>query len=204
MKAKHNPIQIALLSVLGGAGYLTWVLQLLMLVALYFQQLQDSSMGKVVFPAPDESTINRHESTVESSFTLPTSGLFTVFAVFVGLAFIGWAVYLVTMRYIPAVNKTANKVVHVAAEQTVAQTARISHKKLPVRKQRLITARVVWWLKLSISLLPMAIVLLVSASSLVSKQVATLIMAILSLCAVLCFATQAALAKLWRLSTVVE
>lgn len=140
------------------------------------------------------------EPTVSPGITLPSSGLFTFIAMLAGLVFIAWAVYLVTLRYIPAINKTANKVVQVAAEQSVAQTARITHKKLPVRKKRLLTARMVWWFRFLFSLVPLVVVVLAPASPLVSKQVMTFIMAVLSLWAVLCFGVQILLAKLWRLS----
>lgn len=183
---------------------MTWVLQLLLLAALYFQQFQGSSVGKVVFPQVDESVIAARESSVGPGMTLPTSGLFTFFAVLAGLAFVAWAVYLVTLRYIPAINKTANKVVQIAAEQSVVQTARITHKKLPVRKQRLLTARIVWWLKFTISLVPLVVVMIAPASPFISKQATTFIVAVLSLWAVLCFGAQTVLAKFWRLSDVTK
>ena len=115
-----------------------------------------------------------------------------------GVVLVGVVIYVVTMRYIPAVNRAATKVVHKTAEQTVKQVERVGHKKLPVRKRRMLTDRIVWWVKLCISIVPLAIVLFVVGTPLISKQAAVLTMGLLSLWAVLCFAAQAAGAHIWR------
>lgn len=200
MKAKNNTVQKALLTALGGAGYLAWVVQLLVLVALYFQSFKDSSVGQVVFPVPSNDTPPPKPAMLPD-VTLPTSGPFLIVMVVLGLVFVAFAAYLVFVRYIPAVNKTAITVVHKVAEQAVVQTERHSKTKLPVRKRRILSARIVWWLKVGISLLPLIVVLLIAGSPLISKQSAVFIMAVLSLWAILCFVTQATLARFWRIST---
>ena len=102
------------------------------------------------------------------------------------------------MRYIPAVTKTATKVVHEAAEQTIKHVERTGHKKIPVRKRNALTARLVWWIKVGTSVTPLVIVLLVGGNPLISKQAAVAIIGALSLWAVLCFTTQIVLARLWQ------
>lgn len=195
---KDRAIQIAILKILGGTGYMAWVLQLLLLVALYFERFYHSGAGQTLFPTSDNGTNLPPESVTTPSITLPTSGFFTILMVVLGVALVGVVIYVVTMRYVPAINKTATKVVHEAAEQTVRQVERTGRKKLPVRKRRALTARVAWWIKLCVSIVPLGIVLLVVGTPLVSKQVAVLSMGLLSLWAVLCFTAQAAGARIWR------
>jgi len=198
MKTANHPARKVILNVIGGAGYLAWVLQLLLLVALYFERLYHSSVGKVIFPTSTDGTNLPPEPVSTPAITLPTSGPFMGLMFALGIALIGIVTYVVTMRYIPAVNKTATKVVHEAAEQTVKQVERTGHKKIPLRKRRLLTARLIWWIKVGISVAPLVIVLLVGGTPLIPKQAAVTSVGALSLWAVLCFTTQIVLARLWQ------
>lgn len=198
MMKKEQIVQTTILKVLGGAGYMAWVLQFLLLVMLYFEQFYRSSAGKVLFPASNNGTNQPPEPITVPSIMLPTSGPFVVLMLLLSVALIVGVIYVVAMRYVPAVNKAATKVVYEAAEQTVRQVERVGHKKLPTRQRRTLTTRVVWWLKLCVSIVPLAIVLLVVGTPLVSRQAAILLMGLLSLWAVLCFTIQTALAHIWR------
>ncbi len=183
---------------------MAWVMQLLLLVALYFQSFKDSSVGRVVFPMPSNDVIPPAEPKIIPDITLPTSGPILVIFAALGVAFVLFTVYLVIMRYIPAVNETAEKVVHEVTKHAVEQTERHHKKKIPVRKRRALSARITWWLKIGISLLPLFIVLVITGSTLISRQAAVLLMALLSLWAILCFATEATLARLWHATPSVD
>lgn len=200
MKAKTKPVQTLFLKALSGAGYLTWALQLLLLFAVYFQSVKETSIGKVVFPEINNVRVPINEPAVNTGITMPTSGPFTVIFAVVGIIFVLFAIYLVVMRYIPAVNKTAEKVVVEVAKKAVQQTERHNKKKIPVRKRRILSARISWWLKITISLVPLVFVLLIEGSPLIPKQIALLIMSTLSLWAILCFAAHAMLAMHFRSS----
>jgi len=198
MKTTSNSAHRITLKLIGGAGYLTWALQLLVLLALYFERFYHSNVGRVIFPTASNSGGEQPDPVATPSIALPTSGIFTWIVLFLGLALIGLVVYIVTMLYIPAINKTAKKAVKDIADHTVDQIERAGRKKLTKRKRRSMSARIVWWLKLIISITPLAIVLFVEGTPLISKEAALLVTGALGLWAVICFTAQKALAHVWR------
>lgn len=204
MKTTRHAIKNALPKLFGSAGYVAWVLQFLVLIALYFERFHASSVGKVIFPAPDDAVTNAPDPVTGYAISLPSSGLFTALMLAIGVAFICLVIYVIVMRYIPTVNRNASKAVHVTAEQTIKQVERVSHKKFPTRKRRMLTVRVIWWLKLGISIMPLIVVLFVVGTPLIAKEVAVMIVGALSLWANVCFTVQAVLVHAWRKNAQVD
>lgn len=197
MTINAHAVQVGFIKLFGGAGYVLWALQFLLLVALYFDRFRNSPAGKVVFPSLDENMLPP-EPTAISAVSVPGSGIVAVLVFMLGLAFIGLVVYLIAARYVPAVSKAGSSAVYRAAEQTVTQTERLTQKKLSRRKQQLLTGKVARWLKLVVSVIPLLIVLNVAATPLVDEKLALLLMSMLSLATVVSFSMQAALQHIWR------
>jgi Ca2+/Na+ antiporter len=100
---------------------------------------------------------------------------------------VAFVIYLIVRLYVPTVNKTADAVVAATAKQALKQLEQVTHKRMsPVKRYRF-THRVIIWLKIGVSVMPVVIVLCVTTTSLISRDLAIGSMSVLSLWAVVCF-----------------
>jgi hypothetical protein len=187
---------------LGGAAYLTWVLQWLWVCLLYMEQFFQTPVGKLIKPdaAPAQSIAPSTPFT--GGFELPMPVLVAL-AVIGGVALITAAMYAIFKAYIPDVQRVARTAIQKTA--TVSTKQAIKHHVVPPKKQRTVTARVAFWLKIAVSLLPLAVVFAAQASTpFISREVAkagALILAILAFFFVL---LQHGLMRHWRINEITE
>lgn len=187
MNSKHSEGKKGWGRFFDAAGYLAWVVQLLLLVLLYFQGLKESSIGRMVFPTYVPGPTNASELTDTQSVSLSPSVLLAVITVLAVLGMVICIIYVTVRYYVPTVNKTADKVVETTAKQALKQVERVRHKQLSPVKRKIFTRRIAFWTKISVSLVPFVITLLVMGSPLIPRDYAVMTMAGISLWAVVCF-----------------
>ncbi len=208
MSKKAKRWQQVLVSIIGGVGYLTWLVLLLVLVGVYFRDVQQSSVGKMVLPTYVPASTAPVDPELQTGEAGEPLALSPIIAVVLILGLVSLMAYVLFMRYIPAASRSAEKVVEKTAEVAVGQIERHHKKKLPKRKHIQLTEQVRWVVKLVISLVPAALITLWPASVLhehilpdgsTDPMSYVIKLTIFFLCtwAVICFCTQTALMRLW-------
>jgi len=193
-KKVHNSI----LKILGGTGYFTVFMEWFWLLALYLPGFFDSELGKTIFPKNVPIEEPRPVTTVAAQ---EPSILLLIGTILLAAVIIGAVFYVVFAKYIPAAAKVTNKVVHVAAERAVPVVAHKPIEKIPARKRKLLTERLLFWVKMSSALTPLAIVFVMRMNrGSVEAQVVILGFSFLSTAALICFLCQTLLARKWRMN----
>jgi len=167
---------------LGGTVYFFWLLQLLWIALLYIQTFFHSPIGKLI--KPDAVSIEVSEQSVTSNgFSVPEPVLVGI-AAFGGVALIVIAIYVVFRSYIPSAQHIARVSVQKVAEVSADQVVR--HHVAPEKKRSIVTARLLFWIKMCISLLPVALVYgLRDSTEYVPRGVAEIVTTVIALGAVL-------------------
>ncbi|QQS69282.1 hypothetical protein IPP75_05185 [Candidatus Saccharibacteria bacterium] len=192
-KKVHNSI----LKILGGTGYFTVFMEWFWLLALYLPGFFDSELGKTIFPKNVPVEELRPVTTVAAQ---EPSILLLIGTILLAAVIIGAVFYVVFAKYIPAAAKVTNKVVHVAAERAVPVVAHKPVEKIPARKRKLLTERVLFWVKMILALTPLGIVFIARINqNNVETQIIILGFAFLSVAALMCFVCQTWLLRRWRI-----
>ena len=193
-KKVHNSI----LKILGGTGYFTVFMEWFWMVALYLPAFFESDAGKTIFP---KSEIQSEPFVATPVSPAEPSMLLTVLAIIAAVTVVILVIYVVLAKYIPTAAKVTTKVVHVAAEKAVPVVAHKPLEKIPARKRKLLTERVLFWAKLLAALVPLVIVVVTRISQkTVEAQIVILGFAFLAAAAFICFLFQTWLARKWRMS----
>ncbi len=151
MAVRRTKFHQLTLRALGGVGYFTLFMEWFWLVALYLPAMFESELGKTIFPAgevPEPQPVPSPTASVEPS------ALLVVLTVVLAVCLLAAVTYIIFMKYIPAAAKVSNKAVHIAAEKTVPLVAHRQAHKISAKKQRLLTARMVFWLKIIFTTVP--------------------------------------------------
>jgi FtsH-binding integral membrane protein len=151
-QARYRSFTVRLLA---RAGYFTVFVEWFLLLALYVPRFFESELGKAVFPTTKPQPVQPQpvEVTVYEPSVVATA-MFTV----VALGVVALVVYVVFMRYVPAATKTAATVAQVATEKAVPVVARKPLERIPPRRRKALTARVLFWVKMALTVAPLALV----------------------------------------------
>ena len=200
MKQK-NKVHSSILKILGGTGYFTVFMEWFWLLALYLPGFFDSELGKTIFPknVPIEEPRPVTIVAAQEPSMLLLIGTILLAAVVIVAVF-----YVVFAKYIPAAAKVTNKVVHVATERVVPVVAHKPVEKIPVRKRKLLTQRVAFWVKLLSALTPLLVVFATrSKQQEIESQLLLLGVAILTALATISFVLQTHFSRRWKLTDIV-
>lgn len=199
MKQKKK-VHSSILKILGGTGYFTVFMEWFWLLALYLPGFFDSELGKTIFPknVPIEEPRPVTIVAAQEPSMLLLIGTILLAAVVIVAVF-----YVVFAKYIPAAAKVTNKVVHVATERVVPVVAHKPVEKIPVRKRKLLTQRVAFWVKLLSALTPLLVVFVTrSKQQEIESQLLLLGVAILTALATISFVLQTHFSRRWKLTDI--
>lgn len=199
MKQKKK-VHSSILKILGGTGYFTVFMEWFWLLALYLPGFFDSELGKTIFPknVPIEEPRPVTIVAAQEPSMLLLIGTILLAAVVIVAVF-----YVVFAKYIPAAAKVTNKVVHVATERVVPVVAHKPVEKIPVRKRKLLTQRVAFWVKLLSALTPLLVVFATrSKQQEIESQLLLLGVAILTALATISFVLQTHFSRRWKLTDI--
>ncbi len=200
MKQK-NKVHSSILKILGGTGYFTVFMEWFWLLALYLPGFFDSELGKTIFPKNVPIEEPRPVTTVAAQ---EPSMILLIGTILLAAVIIGAVFYVVFAKYIPAAAKVTNKVVHVATERVVPVVAHKPVEKIPVRKRKLLTQRVAFWVKLLSALTPLLVVFATrSKQQEIESQLLLLGVAILTALATISFVLQTHFSRRWKLTDIV-
>ena len=200
MKQKKK-VHSSILKILGGTGYFTVFMEWFWLLALYLPGFFDSELGKTIFPknVPIEEPRPVTIVAAQEPSMLLLIGTILLAAVVIVAVF-----YVVFAKYIPAAAKVTNKVVHVATERVVPVVAHKPVEKIPVRKRKLLTQRVAFWVKLLSALTPLLVVFATrSKQQEIESQLLLLGVATLTALATISFVLQTHFSRRWKLTDIV-
>ena len=199
MKQK-NKVHSSILKILGGTGYFTVFMEWFWLLALYLPGFFDSELGKTIFPKNVPIEEPRPVTTVAAQ---EPSMLLLIGTILLAAVVIGAVFYVVFAKYIPAAAKVTNKVVHVATERVVPVVAHKPVEKIPARKRKLLTERVLFWVKLLSALTPLLVVFATrSKQQEIESQLLLLGVAILTALATISFVLQTHFSRRWELTDI--
>lgn len=200
MKQK-NKVHSSILKILGGTGYFTVFMEWFWLLALYLPGFFDSELGKTIFPKNVPIEEPRPVTTVAAQ---EPSMLLLIGTILLAAVVIGAVFYVVFAKYIPAAAKVTNKVVHVATERVVPVVAHKPVEKIPARKRKLLTERVLFWVKLLSALTPLLVVFATrSKQQEIESQLLLLGVAILTALATISFVLQTHFSRRWKPTDIV-
>lgn len=200
MKQK-NKVHSSILKILGGTGYFTVFMEWFWLLALYLPGFFDSELGKTIFPKNVPVEEPRPVTTVAAQ---EPSILLLIGTILLAAVVIGAVFYVVFAKYIPAAAKVTNKVVHVATERVVPVVAHKPVEKIPARKRKLLTERVLFWVKLLSALTPLLVVFATrSKQQEIESQLLLLGVAILTALATISFVLQTHFSRRWKPTDIV-
>lgn len=200
MKQK-NKVHSSILKILGGTGYFTVFMEWFWLLALYLPGFFDSELGKTIFPKNVPIEEPRPVTTVAAQ---EPSMLLLIGTILLAAVVIVAVFYVVFAKYIPAAAKVTNKVVHVATERVVPVVAHKPVEKIPARKRKLLTERVLFWVKLLSALTPLLVVFATrSKQQEIESQLLLLGVAILTALATISFVLQTHFSRRWKPTDIV-
>lgn len=193
--------RIFTVKLLAGAGYLMVFLEGLWLLALYLPSFMHSNLGRVIFPLTQP--LPSPKATPAHPVELST--LMTVAGVLAACALMGLVVYLIVAKYIPAVSNATAKVAHATTKKAVPMIARKPTDKISPRKRKALTERTLFWVKIMMAVVPVAIVVAVhSRKNTVQAQLVVFGFAILSFLALASFSLQTWLSRYWKIGGQIE
>ena len=199
MKQK-NKVHSSILKILGGTGYFTVFMEWFWLLALYLPGFFDSELGKTIFPKNVPIEEPRPVTTVAAQ---EPSILLLIATILLAAVVIVAVFYVVFAKYIPAAAKVTNKVVHVATERVVPVVAHKPVEKIPARKRKLLTERVLFWVKLLSALTPLLVVFVTrSKQQEIESQLLLLGVATLTALATISFVLQTHFSRRWELTDI--
>lgn len=200
MKQK-NKVHSSILKILGGTGYFTVFMEWFWLLALYLPGFFESELGKTIFPKNVPIEEPRPVTTVAAQ---EPSILLLIGTILLAAVVIVAVFYVVFAKYIPAAAKVTNKVVHVATERVVPVVAHKPVEKIPARKRKLLTERVLFWVKLLSALTPLLVVFATrSKQQEIESQLLLLGVAILTALATISFVLQTHFSRRWKPTDIV-
>lgn len=176
-------------NIFGVLGYAGVILEWIWLAAIFLPLLLHSEAIKWTIP---EKTA--HETMQYPGLSLPPTWLFAISAV-VTIAMIALTIYII-LKVPSSALKTTSKAAHHTADQLVPVVTH--HKKISKKKERLISARIFFYLKLVATSLPVLLCffVLLTPKLDISFSLILLVTATASLLALVGFGLQVALAKL--------
>lgn len=182
------------LSFLLRIGYFLVVCEWLIFLAMYLPIIFDSAPGRLLPkgtapPAP----------TAPTPVAEPPAAIVIVLGVALSVFVVALVVYVLIMRYIPTTTKVAQTIVKKAAQQAVPLVAHKPIEHVPPKRRQRLTARIVWWLKLCVAVLPVVGVgVLYVRTHTIGRQLAVGFEAGLAVFALLAFTIQALLVRRWH------
>lgn len=168
----------------GGLGYLSLCFQWLWVgAALLPSLLENESIRTFLIPDPSQPIITSQplESTL-SPILLLLSIIITVVVVLVSA--------IILIRLPIAIAKTGKKTVQSTAEAIIPVVTH--HHKLPARKRRILTAKIIKYIKFTLCILPILLLFIFISfvTSQISNELLVLIEAILTIGSLLWFSLQ--------------
>lgn len=179
----------------GGFGYLSLCFQWLWVgAALLPSLLENESIRTFLIPDPGQPAITSQP--LESTFSpilLLLSVIITVVVVLVSA--------IILIRLPVAIAKTGKKTVQSTAEAIIPVVTH--HHKLPAKKRRVLTAKIVKYIKFTLCILPILLLLIFIslATGQISNELLIFIEAILTIGSLLWFSLQYLTARLQKVAT---
>lgn len=188
---KHR-VMNALSNVFGGFGYLSNVFQWLWVFGIYLPQILESRAG-VLF-VPDAPPVPADTTVATASFpAIPTPVAIAIVVVIFVLVVLMTVVGV--MRLPKQIAEAGKKTTHTAAAHIVPVVTR--HKKVPERKRRQLTARMVLAIKAILAVIPLLLLYIPRPSDfMLSDYLVMLVGSFLAIGTVVWFALQLISAKI--------
>lgn len=179
-----------------GAAYIVWVGQWFWVCLLYMDRLLETPVGKFIKPEPSSSVSTRPHLSSAHRVALPPELLWIV--AFIGAAaLIGLGMYVVFKSYVPEVQRIAHKTIQKTA--AVSTDYAVRHHIIPKRKERVISVRIAFWLRMTMSLLPVVAVFAVQGNTpAVPREIAKAGMLLLTIVALVFVLLHKILQSRWR------
>lgn len=185
--------QRLLIQTLGVLGYISCIFQWLWTIVIFLPSLLENETLKILLLPPDTSQMPDEAPTL----TQEPSLFFTIIAIIVTLLVIAVSVYV--LLRLPIAIAKAGKTTTTRAARTIVPLV-THHKPLAPKKEKLLTARIIRWLKFIACIMPMLLlsfVLLIDTS--LPKNLVVLIGGVLALTSIFWFGLEYLLAKLFKL-----
>lgn len=184
------------LGFLGGLAFTTLALEWLLLLFAVLVRFMNSGLGSIVFPKHEVQPTARPIVTTGSGPDFVTAFLATA----IGLGVLAFAVYLLTVRYPRAAREAGTKVVRETAKKAIPVIARKPIAKLPIKRRRLLTKRVTYWVKIVLSFVPVLLLPIALHDEYrgIAEQFAIVAQAILGLVVIVLFSAQTWLSSVWH------
>ncbi len=196
MKKKQSGYRQLIVNAIAGVGYFVVFIEWLWLLALYLPGIFESEAGKTIFPRSRPEPIELKPALHAS---IEPSTVMTLLFLLAALAIVGLAIYVLVAKYIPTAARATSKVVHVATEKTVPVIAHKPFEKIPVRKRKQLTERILFWVKTAVALVPFSVI---AAARLGDETIISGLLivcfAMLSMLALMCFGLQIILSQRWK------
>lgn len=166
-------------------GYITVIAEFLLLVLLYFQAFVDIPIIKtVLLPKPSEAPTVTQSTTATNMPSEPT-WIVPLFAA-AALLLIGYGIFHLVTKDAPEAKERAEAAVEKVAVQALKKIEK--DRKVSYRRERILTARLIFWLKVGLAVLPLVVVLAFQNTTMsISKVAALFLVSGLSLSAVIWF-----------------
>lgn len=166
-------------------GYLTVIAEFLVLVMLYFQAFVDIPVIRtVLLPKPQEATSVTHAATAAS---VPNElGWIVPLLAATAVPLIGYGIFRLVTKDVPEAKENAETAVEKVAVRALKKIEK--DKKVNQKRERVLTARLIFWLKVGLAVLPLVVVLAFQNTTMsISKVAALFLVSGLSLSAVIWF-----------------
>ena len=186
---KNQKIAVTTINTIGGGGYVFCLLQWLWAAMLFLPGLLKAGFMKQFIQAPPPP----------SPVVSQPDGVSTVSIIFIAVVVIVMVILTIYICIkIPAtIGKTGSKITHQATDIALPIVTR--HKKMALKKQLRLTARLLFLTKMAFCILPFGLILLTdNADNNLSRNVVIIIGAFTAVCALTLFSLQAGVAKLLR------
>ena len=188
-----------IVKILGGIGYVAIVAQWLLVADLWLPRFLNSGLGKLVFPQSHTELNVPHPAVSAGASSGPD--FVTIFLVLcLAVASIGLVIYMVTVRYTRAISHTGSQITHAVAKRALRTIAHKPLAEMPVRKRAVLSRRLLFWTKVVLTLVPLALLALVLSGGTreIVALLALLVQTVLATAAVLTFLVQSLLASHWH------
>ena len=152
MKKSQVPRRVA--NVFGALGYMSCVIQWMMVFAVLVLPVMENDSFRDLF-MPSGST---HSTSAAGTVELPPilQQLLVVVAVIFSVSVTVYALVAIPR----SIGKAGRRVTHRTAEVAVQQISHIQHKPLSQKQQKTLAERLTWTIKLLLTLIPLALLLI--------------------------------------------
>lgn len=146
---------------LGSVGYFALFLEWFLLLAMGLPKFMETWLGKLLFPQSEQP---KQVPPIGGGTYEPTT-LVLFASVLLSILLVGLVMYVVLVKYTSMAVHATEKIVQTTAKKAVPMIMHKEVKKIPVKKRKMLTARVLFWLKLVLLLVPVGVLTVFNLTS---------------------------------------